>query len=131
MLTLERISSIGTLLYQFLRMFSDCFSRHAGRQPLRVYVQGQLSNIHRKNCESIALEFGKASRTLQRFLESSSGMKNCCVIGVQVAVCAFSLFWHNGGCKLTLGIVGLFQNGLDWVRQGWQLEKKSRRKSGH
>ena len=70
MLTLERISSIGSLLYQFLRMFADCFSRRAGRQLLKVYVQGQLSNIERKNCEAIALTFGKAPRTLQRFLES-------------------------------------------------------------
>lgn len=70
MLTLERISSIGSLLYQFLRMFADCFSRQAGRQLLRIYVQGQLSDIQRKNCEAIALTFNKAPRTLQRFLES-------------------------------------------------------------
>ena len=70
MLTLERISSIGSLLYQFLRMFADCFSRRAGRQLLKVYVQGQLSNIQRKNCEAIALTFNTAPRTLQRFLES-------------------------------------------------------------
>jgi SRSO17 transposase len=70
MLTLERISSIGSLLYQFLRLFSDCFSRSAGRQLLRIYVQGQLSNIQRKNCEAIALTFNKPPRTLQRFLES-------------------------------------------------------------
>jgi SRSO17 transposase len=70
MLTLERISSIGLLLYQFLRLFADCFSRRAGRQLLKVYVQGQLSDIQRKNCEAIALTFGKAPRTLQRFLES-------------------------------------------------------------
>jgi len=70
MLTLEKISNIGSLLYQFLRLFSDCFPRIAGRQLLRIYVQGQLSNIHRKNCESIALTFDKPPRTLQRFLES-------------------------------------------------------------
>jgi len=70
MLTLERLSSIGSLLYQFLRLFSDCFSRSAGRQLLRVYVCGQLSNIQRKNCEAIALTFDKAPRTVQRFLES-------------------------------------------------------------
>ena len=42
----------------------------AGRQLLRVYVQGQLSDLQRKNCEAIALEFGEHPRTLQRFLES-------------------------------------------------------------
>jgi SRSO17 transposase len=51
-------------------MFADCFSRRAGRELLKIYVQGQLSNIQRKNCEAIALSFGKAPRTLQRFLES-------------------------------------------------------------
>ena len=70
MLTLEKISSISSLLYQFLRLFADCFSRRAGRQLLKIYVQGQLSDIRRKNCESIALTFGKAPRTLQRLLES-------------------------------------------------------------
>ena len=70
MLTLERISSIGSLLYQFLRLFADCFSRRAGRQLLRIYVQGQLSELQRKNCEAIALTFNKPPRTLQRFLES-------------------------------------------------------------
>ena len=70
MLTLERISSIGSLLYQFLRLFSDCFSRTAGRQLLQLYVRGQLSDIQRKNCEAIALTFHKPPRTLQRFLES-------------------------------------------------------------
>jgi SRSO17 transposase len=70
MLTLERISSIGSLLYQFLRLFTGCFARSAGRQLLIIYVQGQLSNIQRKNCEAIALAFNKPPRTLQRFLES-------------------------------------------------------------
>jgi len=36
---------------------------------LRVYVQGQLSDVHRKTAEGIALRFGKAPRTVQRFLE--------------------------------------------------------------
>ena len=70
MLTLEKISSISSQLYHFLRLFADCFSRRAGRQLLKIYVQGQLSDIPRKNCESIALTFGKAPRTLQRLLES-------------------------------------------------------------
>jgi len=70
MLTLERISTTGSLLYQFLRLFGHCFSRQAGRRLLRIYVQGQLSDLRRKSCESIALSFGTAPRTLQRFLES-------------------------------------------------------------
>lgn len=70
MLTLARISSIGLQLYQFLRLFSDCFARSAGRQLLGIYVQGQLSDIQRKNCEAIALTFDTPPRTLQRLLES-------------------------------------------------------------
>ena len=37
----------------------------------RVYIQGQLSDVHRKTLEGIALKFGIAPRTLQRFMESS------------------------------------------------------------
>lgn len=70
MLSLKKIASIGSLLHQFLRMFADCFERRAGRQLLKVYVQGQLSDIQRKNCEAIALTFNTPPRTLQRFLES-------------------------------------------------------------
>jgi len=35
-----------------------------------VSVQGLLSDVQRKNCEAIALEFDTSPRTLQRFLES-------------------------------------------------------------
>lgn len=70
MLTLERISGIGSQLYQYLRMFADCFSRRAGRQLLRIHVRGQLSDIQRKNYKAIALTFHKAPRTFNRFLES-------------------------------------------------------------
>ena len=70
MLTLERISSIGSQWYHFLKMFGDCFARSAGRRLLKVDVQGQLSNIKRKNCEAIALTFNECPRKLQRFLES-------------------------------------------------------------
>jgi SRSO17 transposase len=70
MLTLERISSIGMQLYQFLRLFADCFSRTAGKRLLKIYVQGQLAKIQRKNCEAIALTFGQCPRKLQRLLES-------------------------------------------------------------
>ena len=51
-------------------MFAGCFASAAGKRLLRVYVNGQLSDILRKNCEAIALQFGEAPRTLQRFLES-------------------------------------------------------------
>jgi len=57
-------------LLKFLGLFADCFGRGAGRKLLHIYVKGQLSDLHRKTAEAIALRFGKAPRTLQRFLES-------------------------------------------------------------
>ena len=70
MMTLKELKNLGGLLTSFLAMFSDCFVSLAGRQLLRIYVKGQLSDVQRKNCEAIALKFGQAPRTLQRFLES-------------------------------------------------------------
>jgi SRSO17 transposase len=69
-MTLEQISALGRKLSLFLALFADCFGRREGRGLLQVYVQGQLSNLHRKTAEAIALQFHTAPRTLQRFLES-------------------------------------------------------------
>lgn len=69
-MTLQEIQKLGTKLFSFLARFDDCFRRSEPRELLRVYVKGQLSNVHRKTAEAIALEFNTAPRTLQRFLES-------------------------------------------------------------
>ena len=69
-MTLQQIAGLGKKLIAFLSLFSDCFARVEGRNLFQVYIQGQLSDIHRKTAESIALRFGTAPRTLQRFLES-------------------------------------------------------------
>jgi SRSO17 transposase len=69
-MTLSQIAGLGRKLVAFLGLFADCFGRREPRELLRVYIQGQLSEVHRKTAEGIALEFGKAPRTLQRFLES-------------------------------------------------------------
>lgn len=69
-MTLEQIAALGKKLVSFLKLFSDCFGRREGRALLAVYVQGQLSDLHRKTAEAIGLRFGTAPRTLQRFLES-------------------------------------------------------------
>ena len=53
MMTLKELKNLGRLLTAFLSMFSDCFSSRPGRNLLRVYVQGQLSNIQRKNCADV------------------------------------------------------------------------------
>jgi SRSO17 transposase len=69
-MTLKQIASLGKKLVSFLALFADCFGRRDARELLRVYVKGQFSNLKRKTAEAIALKFGKAPRTLQRFLES-------------------------------------------------------------
>ncbi len=69
-MTVKDIAKLGKLLVQFLSRFACCFSRPQGRALLRVYVQGLLSDVQRKNAEAIALDQNVAPRTLQRFLES-------------------------------------------------------------
>lgn len=69
-MTLKQIAALGKKLLVFLALFADCFRRHDARALLHVYVKGQLSDLKRKNAEAIALRFGEAPRTLQRFLES-------------------------------------------------------------
>jgi len=69
-MTLKQIAALGRKLTLFLALFADCFGRRDARSLLRVYVKGQLSNLHRKTAEAIALQFKTAPRTLQRFLES-------------------------------------------------------------
>ena len=69
-MTPTQIAALGRKLTAFLALFADCFGRSEPRELLRVYVQGQLSNLHRKTAETIALQFKTAPRTLQRFLES-------------------------------------------------------------
>ncbi len=70
MMTIDELRSVGRMLNSFLSMFRMCFKTVSGRQRLRLYVQGQLSDVQRKNCEGIALKIGCNVRTLQRFLES-------------------------------------------------------------
>jgi len=69
-MTLEQIVALGRKLTLFLALFADCFGRREGRELLRVYVKGQLSNLHHKTAEGMAILHGIAPRTLQRFLES-------------------------------------------------------------
>lgn len=69
-MTLRQIAALGRKLTSFLALFADCFGRRDARDLLRVYVKGQLSNLHRKTAEAIGLQFKTAPRTLQRFLES-------------------------------------------------------------
>lgn len=70
MMTLGQIGKLGKELTKFLALFVGCFRSEPGFALSRVYVQGLLSNLKRKNVEAIALEFGTPPRTLQRLLES-------------------------------------------------------------
>lgn len=64
---IQEIKGIGRQLGKFLGEFEDCFGRSEPREHLRIYVQGQLSNLQRKSIEPIALAAGVAPRTLQGF----------------------------------------------------------------
>src|ERR1019366_7384509 len=82
MMTLGQIGSLGKELSKFLGLFAGGFRSQPGFALGRIYVQGLLSDLERKNVEAIALEFDKAPRTLQRFLESvkwdESGVRDKC-----------------------------------------------------
>jgi SRSO17 transposase len=69
-MTLKQIAALGRKLTLFLARFEDCFGRREGRELLWIYTKGLLSDLGRKTAETIALKFGTAPRTLQRFLES-------------------------------------------------------------
>lgn len=69
-MTLKQIAALGKQLVTFLNFFADCFASRPARELLAIYVKGQLSDVHRKTCEAMALKFDTAPRTLQRFLES-------------------------------------------------------------
>ena len=63
------IAGLESELVDFLGEFDDCFGRSEPREHLRTYVSGQLSDLHRKSIEPIALAADVPPRTLQRFLE--------------------------------------------------------------
>jgi SRSO17 transposase len=69
-MTLKQIAGLGKELARFLSLFVGRFRSHPGFALLQIYVQGLLSDVQRKNIEAIALEMGRAPRTLQRFVES-------------------------------------------------------------
>ena len=58
-MTLKELKNLGRLLTTFLAMFADCFVNAAGKRLLAVYVKGQLSDLQRKNCGSLAESVGE------------------------------------------------------------------------
>src|SRR5436190_454297 len=57
-MTAHEILALRPRIQQFLRLFDSRFMNEKTRQHLRVYVQGQLSNLHRKSVEPMALADG-------------------------------------------------------------------------
>lgn len=64
----RRIGRLRRDIERELRLFDDCFGRSEGRDHLRCYVGGQVSELRRKCVEVIADEAGVPPRTLQDFL---------------------------------------------------------------
>ena len=64
----SQIRKVGRALPRFLDAFGDCFGRCDTRRYLRVYVDGQMSELHRKSAEPMALRAGVPPRSLQAFL---------------------------------------------------------------
>jgi len=60
------------MLNKYLVEFDDCFSRSEPAENLRVYVDGQLSDLPRKSIEPIADRAGVPPRTLQQFLSRAA-----------------------------------------------------------
>jgi SRSO17 transposase len=67
-MTANEILGLRPRIREFLRRFDDCFVSEKTREHLRVYVQGQLSNLPRKSVEPIATAVGMAPKTLQQLL---------------------------------------------------------------
>jgi len=67
-MTADEILELRPRIEQFLRLFDECFVDDGTRHHLRVYVQGQLSNLPRKSVEPIAVAADMAPKTLQQFL---------------------------------------------------------------
>lgn len=66
----KEIANVGADLRRFLALFAEIFASVKGVRLLTTYVNGQLSDVHRKTCEAIALRFNIPPRTLQGFLAS-------------------------------------------------------------
>jgi len=64
----EQIRRLKPMLTRFLKRFDDCFARKDTRAHMPVYVEGQLSELDKKNVEMIAKRARVPVRTLQEFL---------------------------------------------------------------
>jgi SRSO17 transposase len=67
-MTADQIRQLRPRLDEYLSLCDDCFAHANTRAHLATYVAGQLSDLHRKSVEPIALEAGVPPKTLQQFL---------------------------------------------------------------
>ena len=63
------IGALRPKLGRFLKRFSRCGCEETCAH-VATYVEGQLTDLKRKNVEQIALNAGVAPRTLQEFLSA-------------------------------------------------------------
>ena len=64
----QQLRKLKPMLAKYLSEFRDCFSRSEPAENLRVYVNGQLSDLPRKSIEPMADRAEVPPRTLQQFL---------------------------------------------------------------
>jgi SRSO17 transposase len=114
-----QIASLGKELACFLWIFRSQFRSKAGFALLRIYVQGLMSELQRKNVEAIALEYGKSPRTLQRFLETvkwnETGVRDECqrlIAREHAHAEAFGCIDESGAAKSGTDTVGV---GRQWL----------------
>ena len=70
-ITKRCLAGANQRLEKFLRPFGDLLPRSETRENALVFVRGLLSDLHRKNTESIAYRFGRRRDALQSFIGES------------------------------------------------------------
>jgi SRSO17 transposase len=69
----ESVTNLGSLLDEYLSIYSECYSRIDQQANGETYIKGLLSDLNRKSIEPIALRYldEKAVRTMQLFLKDA------------------------------------------------------------
>ena len=70
----RRIGRLRRDIERELRLFDDCFGRSEGREHLRCYVNGQVSELRRKCVEVIADQAGFRRGRCRTFLPRTAGI---------------------------------------------------------
>jgi SRSO17 transposase len=65
---IRRLKALRKELDTFVSSFAACIKTVPSRRHFRTYVEGQVSDLERKNVAAIALNAGVAPRTLQEFV---------------------------------------------------------------